>query len=149
MLLVVVTLGGRVLDGSVHPLDLAVRPRMIWLREPMLDAVSFADHVEAARARKDGIPVPGLLGELDAIVGQKRVDAVRHDGEQFFEELAGRRPGGLLVEASDRELRRAVYGYEEVELTLFSSDLGDVHVEEADRVALKLLLGGLVAFQVR
>ena len=36
------------------------------------------------------------------------------------------------------ELRRTVDGDEEVELTLFCPDFGDVDMEEADRVGLEL-----------
>lgn len=34
-----------------------------------------------------------LPGELDAVVGQNRVDAIRNDLEQMFEKL----PGGLAI----------------------------------------------------
>ena len=37
MIVVVVTLHGGFLDGSVHPLDLSIRPRMHRLGQPMFD----------------------------------------------------------------------------------------------------------------
>ena len=56
---VVVALNGRLLERSVHPFNLAVGPRMIWLRQPMLDAVRIAEHVEhmgaPARRRSETI----------------------------------------------------------------------------------------------
>ena len=70
MVVVVVPLDRRILDRSVHALDLPIRPRMVGFRQPVLDAVGRADHVEAHRPRIDGVPVPGLLCGLDAIVGQ-------------------------------------------------------------------------------
>ncbi len=41
--LVVEAFDGRLLDGSDHPLDLTVSPRMVRLGEPVLDAVRVAD----------------------------------------------------------------------------------------------------------
>ena len=54
----------RVLDRSVHTLDLAVHPRVLGLGQPVLDPVGFADHVEAHRPGIDRVPVPGLFSEL-------------------------------------------------------------------------------------
>lgn len=72
-------LDGGVLDRPVHPLDLAICPRMVRLGQTVLDPASprslgpvaqrlldLADHVEAHRPGVEGVPVPGLLGELDA-----------------------------------------------------------------------------------
>ena len=67
---------GRFLDRAVHPLDLTVSPGMVRLGEPMLDIVCLADHVEAHLARPGDVAIAGLLGELDAIMGQDSVDAV-------------------------------------------------------------------------
>ena len=39
----------RVLDGAVHPLDLAVGPWVVGLGQPVLNAVRLADYVEAHR----------------------------------------------------------------------------------------------------
>ncbi len=44
--LIVVALNGRILDGAIHPFDLAVSPRMIDFGQPMFDAVFLADAVE-------------------------------------------------------------------------------------------------------
>ena len=44
---VVETLDRRVLDRSVHALDLTFRLRVVRLRQPVLDPVGLADHVEA------------------------------------------------------------------------------------------------------
>ena len=57
----------RVLNRTVYPLDLAVGPRVVGLGQAVLDPVGFADHVEAHRPGVDGVPVAGLLGELDAV----------------------------------------------------------------------------------
>ena len=44
---VVVALDRGVLDRSVHPLDLAVGPGVVLLGQAMLDAIFFADLIEA------------------------------------------------------------------------------------------------------
>lgn len=58
---------GRVFDSGVHTFDLAIGPRMVWLREAVLDTLGLADHVEAHRPGEDGVAIRRLLGELDAI----------------------------------------------------------------------------------
>jgi len=40
---VMVALNGRLLERSVHPLNLTIGPRMVWLRQPVLDAVRVTD----------------------------------------------------------------------------------------------------------
>ena len=60
MAVVVEALDGGLLDYAIHPLDPlpgnrllasdergAVGPRVVWLGQPMLNPVGFADHVEA------------------------------------------------------------------------------------------------------
>src|SRR5512147_2544543 len=46
MVVVVIPLHGRFLEGAVHSLDLAICPRMVRLGEPMLNAVFVASTVE-------------------------------------------------------------------------------------------------------
>ncbi len=68
----------RVLDRPVHPLDLAVSPRMVGLGQAVLDPVGPTDHVKAHWPGIDCVAVPGLFGELDAIVGENGVDLIGH-----------------------------------------------------------------------
>jgi hypothetical protein len=72
-----------------------------------------------------------------SIVGQHGVDRVGHGGSEVAKEVACDAPGRLLVKLDKGELGRSVDGDEEVELALLGPDLGDVDVEEADRVALE------------
>lgn len=95
---------GSVLDRAVHPLDLAVGPRMIGFGVAVLDPVGFTDHVESHLPGVDGVSGPGPLGELDAVIGQDRVDPVRNHRQQVFQELPRRPPVGLFDELGDREL---------------------------------------------
>ena len=43
---VVIAPDGRLLEGAVHSLDLSVRPRVIWLGEPMLDLMIPTEQIE-------------------------------------------------------------------------------------------------------
>ena len=154
---------GRLLDRAVHPLDLAatqendppdrflifMAPRVVGLGQPVLDPVGFADHVQAHGPGIDGVPVPGLLRELDAIVGQYGVDLIRHGFEHVLQELPSRAPVSRFNELGDGELGCPVDVNEEVELAFSSLHLSNINVEEADRVTLELLTLGLVAFDIR
>ena len=73
MAFIVIAFDCRVLDRSVHPLDLAVCPGVIVFGQPVFDFVFIADTLEEV---PEGVFLPGLIGELDAIVGQNRVDLV-------------------------------------------------------------------------
>jgi hypothetical protein len=154
---VVVAAHGRVLECAVHPLDLTIRPRVIRLGQPVLDAVlatGMVEGMDAPDARLaaggpegvDGGLGLGVLGEgqgvgeLGAVVGQHGVDAVGHGVHEGVQEV-GRDPArGLLVQPGEGELARAVDGHEQVELAGLGADLGDVEVEVADRVGLEALL---------
>ena len=76
MIVVMEAFDGRVLDRPVHPLDLTIRPGVVWLREAVLDTVGLADHVEAHGPGRDGAAIPRLLGELNAVVGEDGVDLI-------------------------------------------------------------------------
>ncbi len=146
---VLVSLDRRVLDRPVHPLHVAVRPGMVWLGQPVLDAVRLTDVVEAHRPGDDRVPVPRLLCELDAVVGGKCVDLVGHGLKHALPELPSGAPDSLLVELGHRELARAVNADKEIELALGGLHVGDVDVEEADRVGLELLPLRLVTLDIR
>ena len=62
-----------VLDCPVHPLDLAIRPGVFDLREPVLDLMLAANAVEDVL---EGVKVAFVIGELDAVVRQDGVDLV-------------------------------------------------------------------------
>jgi len=89
----------------------------------------FADHVEAHRPGGDGVAVPGLLGELDPVVGKNRPDLVWHGLEHVLQEF----PCGLSVNRcnalSDGELGCPVDADEQVELALGGLHLGNIDVE--------------------
>lgn len=114
----------------------------------VLNAVCLADHVEAHLPRRGGVAVAGLLSELNAIVGQNGVDAIRHGFQQIFEELPRGAPLGLVDQLSDRELARAVDANEQVELAFGGLHFGNIDVERADGIALEALPLRFVAFDM-
>lgn len=67
MAVVVIALHRRLLDGAVHALDLAIGPWMVQFGQPVLDPVCLADQFEPHGPRIDGVPVSGLLSELDTV----------------------------------------------------------------------------------
>lgn len=92
------TPNGGFLDRSVHPFDLTICPRMVGLREPVLDVGLGASVFEGVGSEQlaSGQRSLDLLGrrvgasgsrELGAVVSQHRVDLVRHRFNQTCEEL--------------------------------------------------------------
>ncbi len=76
-----VSLHCRLLDRAVHPLDLAIGPRVVWLGPPVLNPIYLADHIEPHLPRICSVPVAGLFGELDTIVSEDRMGAIRDSHE--------------------------------------------------------------------
>ncbi|MBB5712890.1 hypothetical protein FHT02_004151 [Sphingomonas xinjiangensis] len=92
----------------IRSTDLTIGSGMVGNGEAMLHVVRFADHVEADLMRPGGVPVAGLLGEVDAIVGQDRVDAERHGFQEMLEELTGRPPVSVVDQLDGRKFPGAV-----------------------------------------
>ena len=80
---------GSVLEGSVHPLDLPVSPRMPGFGQAVLDLVLAADAVEHVQpVAGGGVPlVLRHVAELHAVVGQYGVDPVRDGFDQSLQEV--------------------------------------------------------------
>ena len=55
---------GRFLDRAVHAFDLAIRPRVFDLGQPMIDLMLAAGAVKDVF---EGVKMPFMIGELDAI----------------------------------------------------------------------------------
>lgn len=85
----------------------------------------------------------------DPTCSHDRVDLVGKRLDEVSQELGRDHLGGPLVQFDIGELAGPIDGHEEIELAFSRLHLGDVDVDVADRVALELLLGWLVAFDVR
>ena len=75
------------------------------LGKPMVDFMLSTDTVKDAL---EGINVPIMIGELDAIVHQHDVEPVGHGGDQVAQKGCGGHFPGLLVEFHESELGGAV-----------------------------------------
>ncbi len=139
------------LDGSVHALDLPVSLGMVGFSQAVFDSMNETEPVEGMAAEACGWPLSVLrqTSELDALIGEHGMDAIRNGLDESFEE----RCCGSLVWPFDEfdysELRGLGDGYEQVELALGGSHLSQVDMEEADRIGVELLPLGLVAFDIR
>ena len=146
MVVVMVSLDGGVLDprikseDAVHPLDLAIGPWVVGLGQLVLDAVGLTDHVEAHRPGVDRVAVPGLFGELHAVVSQNGMDLTGYGFEHVLQKLCGGASGSRFNELSNNEPGGPVDADEAVWLSFTGLNLGDVDVEESDRAALELAL---------
>ena len=80
MIVVVIPLERGVLDCSVYSLDLTASPRMVGFGQPKFNSVCGTDYVKTHRPRMCYVSVSGLLGGLDAIVGE---DGVNIMGDGF------------------------------------------------------------------
>ena len=114
MVVVMISLHCRLLDRAVHSLDLAIGPRMIWLGQAVLNSICLADHVEPHLPRICSVPVAGLFGELDTIVSEDRMDAIRDSLEQMFEEFPRCLAIRLFHEPGNCKLAGPVYANKEI-----------------------------------
>lgn len=137
-----------ILDGAVHPLNLAIGPWMVGLGQATFDPIRFTNQVVAHLAERHAVPVPRLLCKLDAIVCKIGVELVGHDFEQMFQELPRCLAVGLLNKLRDRELAGSINGNKEIELAFLGPNFSDIDMEIANRTPLELLPLGFVAFHV-
>ena len=149
--LVMIAAHGCFFQGAVHALDLAVGPGMVRFGEPVLDSVFPAAYIEHVGGVTRGwaIGVPWREGELNAVIGEHGMDFV---GDRFDEGCQEGRRGHAICffsELGEGEFAGPVDGHEEEELSLRGLHLGDVDMEEADRICLERFLGRLVAFGIR
>ena len=86
MSVVVITLDRRFFDRAVHPLDLAIGPRMVDLGQAMSDAIVFAEAIEDMFESKT---VAFAMGELNPVIGQEGMDLVGHRHNQLAQKLCG------------------------------------------------------------
>lgn len=128
-----VAVHGGFLERPVHSFDLSVRPRVIGLGQAVLDAMSCAGAVKQMRKR------PGLMwqvGELDAVIRQDGVDAVRDRLDALLQKvhrMRSRRPG---VEPDKDQLGGPVHRHKQRVFPFSRRDLRNVDVKEPDGIGL-------------
>ena len=121
MVVVVEAFDGRFLDRPVHSFDLAairensppdcflvlMAPGVPDLGEPVFDLMLATDAVEDVL---EGINVPIMIGELDAIIGEHDVEPVGHGCDQIAQKGGCGHFPGLLVQFHESELGGAPLG---------------------------------------
>jgi len=117
-----VTLDGRFLDGAVHPFDLAVGPRVARFGQPMFDVEIGAGRFEDVASERQLLrahfldvfrrpAIASWIGEVRAVVGEYRVDAVRHDRSEVTQEVASDPTGSFLVVTASVVAARDARGF--------------------------------------
>jgi hypothetical protein len=109
------------LDGSVHPLGLTIGPRVIRLRQSVLDTVLKTDAIEDVRPEEPAgrsLAIVRQIGEGHSVVGQDLVYLIREGGDDVSEEGGAFRLPGVLVEFDIGELRDPVDGEEQDEFAI-------------------------------
>ena len=150
---------GGLFDRPVHPLDLAVGPRMLRLGQAMVDVGKGASVLEGVRSERlfafdhvaDLGRAPGGaagIGEVGAVVGEHGVDFVGHCLDEGPQEVGGGARGGFYMQFGEGELGGPVDRDEQVEPAFGGLDLGDVDMEIANWIALELPLARRVALDI-
>jgi len=105
---------GGVLDSAVHPLDLPVGPWVVRLGESMFYSMNMAGPVEGMATEVGGwsLAILRKVGELDTVVGEHGVDAVRNGFDECFKEGRGSSDICFFDEFDHGELRGSVDGYD-------------------------------------
>jgi hypothetical protein len=135
---VVEGLDRRLLHGAVHPLGLAVGPRVVRLGELVGDAVLGAHPVEDVAA-EDGLDlgmtaaVLGQVGEGHPVVGEHGVQPVGEGGHDLAQEGGAVQLGVRVIEGDVGVLRDPVDGQEQEEPARGQAQLAHVDVDVADR----------------
>ena len=91
---------------------------------------------------------PAGYREVNAIVGENRMNLVRHGRDEVAKEVGGDPCGCFLMQLGKGEFRRSVDSDEEMELAFLGPHFGNVDMEEADRVSLELLPRRLVPLDI-
>lgn len=159
VVVVVEAFNGCVLDRAVHAFDLAIRPRMLRFGCPVLDAERRAGIFEGVRpdgfALRQGFDNERCCrsartgrSEMGAIIGQHDVDLVRHGFDKMAQKVGGGLAKSLAMQLDEGEFARAIDGHEEVEPAFRRLNLGNVDMEEANRVGFELLFRRQIAVHI-
>ena len=136
---VVVAFNGGIFDGAVHALDLAIRPRVVWLCQAVFDPMLGADTIEQVTCKPCCWPIAiaWWMAELDAVIGQNGVEPVREGVDQITQELACDHPGRFGLQSNEGELGCAVDPNEQLKLAFLGPHFRNVDVNVTDRVSLE------------
>jgi hypothetical protein len=137
-----VAFDGRLLEGAIHPFNLAVGPGMFVLGETVFNGQFAAGTIKEVLK---GLFVLFPVGELNAVVGQYGMNSVGQRLGKLAQELCSLHFSGFFMQFDVGELAGAVNRRKQIEPTLCGLYFGDIDVEIADRVAFEFFLTGLSA----
>src|SRR3984893_3055521 len=135
-------------------------PGVLWFGQPMVDIVLSAGEFESVsteeRASCDGLfdladsqAPTAWYREVDTVVGENRMNLVRHGRDEVAEEVGGDPRGRFLMQLDKGEFRGSIDCDKEMKLAFFGPNFGNVDVEEADWIGFELLLRRLVPLDIR
>ena len=140
----------RVFQCAVHAFNLTVRPGMPERGEAMVNAKRGAGGIEGMRfAFGAAVRQQEFISELWPIVGQHRVDFVRHGFGQMIEERCRDNNGRRAVNLGEDELAGAVNRDIQVSLAIAGARLADIDVKIANGIVLELLFGTVFPWRFR
>src|SRR5687768_8328795 len=84
MSLIEVAVNSCFFDSAIHPFNLPVRPGMLGFGQAMVNTMLFADTV---KQQLKSIFISGTIGELNAIIGQNRMNFVGNSRNEISQEL--------------------------------------------------------------
>lgn len=84
VIFIVIAIHGGFFQSAIHLFDLAVCPRMVDLGKAVFDLMLMAHVIKDV---KECPPIIFAVGELDAVIGEDGMDAVRHDCDEIAQEL--------------------------------------------------------------
>src|SRR3546814_2074053 len=108
VVVIVETFDGGLLDRAVHPLDLAIRPGMLHLGQPVLDGVVAAD---AVKEGLEGWRFWFAVGKWVPVVGDHVVVGVGEGAQEVRQNLAAANLAGLLRQLKRRTKRSTPITY--------------------------------------
>lgn len=157
VVVVVEALDGCILDGAIHPFDLAVHSWMARLCQAMLNVEIGTCRLKGMTSVRHVLGPHGLgcptvtcrIGDMGANVGENRMDFIGSGCDQRPEAVARDPAGGLLDQLRKGEFGCPVNGHKEKKPAFSRLHFGDINVKIAYRVALELLLRLLVAHKIR
>ena len=123
-----------------------IGPRVFDFGQPVLNVMFEANPIKNVL---EGEAVALVIGKLNAIVSQNRVNDIGNSGDEIAHELCGQQLAHFLMKFDKDKLARLVNGDKEIELSLSGLHFGNVDMEIANWIGFELLLGRLVTLHIR